>query len=563
MGGDKFAAALPRIDLSTAASNLTRNDLLPPRLDDKVGGEVGKRFTESLANEMATGGYAPRRSIAVQVPKSGLTTRPAALLSLRDRVVYHALVASLTPRIETYLVSPDVAFWPRGKPAAKRWREFDDAPAQVEATHVVLMDVSAFYESINHTILTATLIEATGRSDAVDALGDFLQAVMGTDRGLPQGLDASDPLATAFLASVDRAALREGLDYFRNGDDMRVAVRSYNDGVRAIAHIERELRRIQLSLNGEKCIIVKAETYRGQLDHVAEAKSALRQRLEQRRLEALIAGDPEVVERAAVLLDLPPEYFDGNLEEDELAQLLSDLDAPYHRLTIEERIEIAGVDLTPDDVEVACTLFRETVGDESGSERPALSKEEFHERLQDALLILTAKKDPCALSACARLLIDYPSETALLATYLGALVDESPDEVTGQIIQVITAPTFRHAWQVAWLTRPLLKMPARIPAEVIDAERPWLRSDDAGWLRRTALAQLLAATDQLNRDDLVFLWRAAPQACQPDLLHAAWIAADHGSEWASRFLHGCMGDRVNEVVIQHLGGIPHTTHESS
>jgi len=286
-----FATVADRLDLVTASSGVQRNDLLPPRREDKVGGEVGNRFRETLARDLSSGAYEPDSAIFIPVPKQTLATRPAALLSLRDRVVYDALVSTLRPRIDKALVNPEVLFWPRGMPTPKRWREFDKAPTHAPgSTHIALLDISAFYESIDHERLAVTLVEATGRHANVAALTEFLGRVMRDRRGLPQGLAASDPLATIYLAPLDRAMLRLGHEYWRNGDDMRVAVSSYSRGVGAVALVEDNLRRLGLILNGSKSRIVRVETYLQQLRHIEGVKTNLRKSLENRRLTALEAA---------------------------------------------------------------------------------------------------------------------------------------------------------------------------------------------------------------------------------------------------------------------------------
>src|SRR5262245_38231003 len=118
-----------------------RNDLLPPRLEDGVLGEVGKRFSESLKTKLTRGRYEPIRAEIVLVPKPGNTTRPAALLNLSDRVVFDALVEVLRPRIETSLLGDEIVYWPRGKVASKRWEEFEAAPLLGSKRFVALADV--------------------------------------------------------------------------------------------------------------------------------------------------------------------------------------------------------------------------------------------------------------------------------------------------------------------------------------------------------------------------------------------------------------------------------------
>jgi hypothetical protein len=158
-----FQRIVDRIDLKSA---LTRgaepNDLLPPRPEDRVGGGVGNRFIETLKRSLERGSYDPTPSYFVQVPKSSHATRPAALLSLSDRVVYDALVTTLRPRIETALLGKGILFWPRGLLSKKAWRNFEQAPLMGSDDYLIIADISAFYESIEHEQLAERLLRMTG-----------------------------------------------------------------------------------------------------------------------------------------------------------------------------------------------------------------------------------------------------------------------------------------------------------------------------------------------------------------------------------------------------------------
>lgn len=135
-----------RLDLEGALKSAsTPNDLLPPREDDKVSGELGKRFVEYLREQLSNARYSPDPAAFIQVPKPGFTSRPAALLSLTDRVIYEALVSLLRPALAKFLVPDNVVFWPREQPSRKRWRDFEQAPITEDSKYIVRADISGFY----------------------------------------------------------------------------------------------------------------------------------------------------------------------------------------------------------------------------------------------------------------------------------------------------------------------------------------------------------------------------------------------------------------------------------
>ena len=246
------------LDIEAAVGDAARrNDLIPPRVEDKVSGELGRRFYERLARDLERGLYDPQPAYFVAVPKNSLITRPAAILSLADRVVYEAIISVLRPRIESFLLGEDVVYWPRGQRSAKRWEDFERAALRSDYDYVVRSDVTAFYESVEHERLADTIVEATGYREVADALVHFLGRIMQSDRGLPQGLGGSDVLATVYLAKVDLGVTRRGVEYMRHGDDIRVAAKTYRDGRLAVGYLEAEVRRLGLVLNGEKTRVLK------------------------------------------------------------------------------------------------------------------------------------------------------------------------------------------------------------------------------------------------------------------------------------------------------------------
>jgi Reverse transcriptase (RNA-dependent DNA polymerase) len=148
-----------------------------------------------------------------------------------------------------------------------------------EGAYIVRADVSGFYESIDHRLLHQVLVTLTGKVDLVDALLDFLGQVMSAPRGLPQGLDTSDALATAYLSNVDSEVLRVIHHYWRHGDDIRMTVSDHDEGRRAVHHLEQQLRAAQLLLNAEKTRVLHRETYQHQLTAVEKRRSEVRRKL--------------------------------------------------------------------------------------------------------------------------------------------------------------------------------------------------------------------------------------------------------------------------------------------
>jgi len=510
-----------------------RGDLLPPRGDDDTGGEVGRRFHESLRYRIETDSYRADQVFIVPVPKPRYTTRPAAVLTLADRTVLQALVDRLAPVIETRLLDTDVVFAPRATEERRPWTEFENHPLRADPRYVVRTDIFGYYDAISHELLVRKLIDATGLTPVSRAVGDFLDETMQWDRGLPQGERASGPIASIFLDDVDRAMIRL-YDYARSGDDIRIAAPSYSQGREAIAHLEADLRRIGLALNDSKTKVLRAETYRQQLRDVEAARQELGDRLHAARIDTL----EDRLEYAESL-----EELEGIVTD----QLLWGLYAGTH--TIQDVIQDMAPLLQPDIVEIAERLFTETVEKAPGNP-DALSRESFHGRLIRSLRMLSAAGSVAGLEHVGMLLRRFPDETNEVAFYLKAAAERDPDRVKDVIQSFLMGRLFRYEWQETWLYEALA---AALPLneDLVGYLSRKAADEGEGWFLRVKAAVLLGKHGVGDQVLLERMWRLVPTALRPDVIAAAaWLETRFG--WARTFLQGLRGDAVHEVVVTHV-----------
>jgi hypothetical protein len=530
-----FIELVDELDLDAAVRRGSeRNDLLPPRLEDAVLGEVGKRFSESLQTRIERGRYEPTRAEVVLVPKPGNTTRPAALLTLADRVVYDGIVEILRPRVDTALLGNEVVLWPRGITIPKRWREFEQAPLLGNSNFVAVADVTGFYETIEHECLREVLVTATGRRTAVNALMEFLGRVMGSPKGIPQGLAASDPLATAYLSPVDAAMARSCLNYTRHGDDVRIAVSSVSDARRALHAFEIELRRVGLLVNGAKAMIIPRKRYEAMLANTERVREVAREALFQARV-----GE----------LEEDKEELDRVLKETDNEQL--GWDHLYHgTMTFAEVIEKLQAHLLPDDMEVAIHVLRDALNKRPGTE-DGLSREEFHFRVTSSLIQLSAGKSPLALDMVAEILARFPEKTEVVAGYLASQKEDAAEAVAGKVVEILSEERFRTDWETAWLLAVL----GKFHNSMVARQQPLLRGialdeGQSHYCRAEAL-KILGMQGELDHMVVRRLWNIAPYCFHPDLVAAAHYARGKES-WCEPFLAGAMEDPINKVVVRHL-----------
>lgn len=530
-----FQAVADQIDLSEVfRQGLKRNDLLPSRLEDSVAAEVGKRFSEGLADRVQRGRYDPSPAEFIYVPKPGYTTRPAALLTLSDRLVYETLVEALRARIDSAMVGGGVAYWPRGIVSDKKWREFEAGCVEGGVAYVAVADVTGFYESIEHERLRETLVDLTGRRKIVDALVDFLDRVMGSKKGIPQGLVPSDAIATAYLTPLDHAMGRECIEYSRHGDDIRIGADSFAEARRNIYLLECELRARGLLLNASKATIMRADSYRNGLNEGDRVIDETRRALLKKRIESLRGDDSAISKllKKAGRDDLGWDFF-------------------YHgRISFGEMVAQLSGHITTPDGEVAAAVFLDAMKHRLGSRKP-LTRESFHHRVASSLVRLAVAGSPVALQYVGELLSVAPEKTELVANYLMAMPASERVSVLREVFALLESDTFRTAWEKAWLLRVVQKNGGKLTKSMRNTISRLAESEEEQAIVRVEAVKALAAAAECDRALIRRLWNTAPIVFHPDLVAAVHAVKDKFS-WCAAFLDSVKDEPINVVVLKRL-----------
>lgn len=209
------------------------------------------------------------------VPKRDGLTRTGHQIPLIDRTLYQALVDSFLHSVEPRMASRDHVYGyraiaprrspkPFGKKPFHQWLEFHRKVKAVAATGtyeaVVETDIASFFEQIPHRQMQTELLNLGVSRETAGELRSLLTALMdGDERGIPQGNDASSVIASMYLAQVDRAMLRGGVEYYRYMDDIRMFARSEREARRLLRDLESEVRKLGLNLQpGKTRILVGA-----------------------------------------------------------------------------------------------------------------------------------------------------------------------------------------------------------------------------------------------------------------------------------------------------------------
>ncbi len=259
-------------------------------------------FVSSISRELILGQYAPQRGELVRAAKSNGLSRPLCFLTVRDALVFKALVVTaklhLIADAEDWVELEDqkqeqnggeakvpagssfdwFSFWLAEQGMLKEMMDDETVDYFVES------DIANFYPSIRLDVVREHLLYQTNLTkEAVRLCVQIIDGVMPRSdysetslMGLPQEqLDASRPIAHSLLVHVDKEFQKEGVvrRYSRYMDDIVMTVPTVEDGESVISRLQARLESIGLYPNPSKTRIVHKKQF--VIDHMVEAQADL------------------------------------------------------------------------------------------------------------------------------------------------------------------------------------------------------------------------------------------------------------------------------------------------
>lgn len=443
-------------------------------------------LAKAVQRKLQRGARWPRSEV-VDVRKPGHGIRPVSLMSPEVRVAYRAIVSAVIP--------PEA----RADRSAARYAEFVTEPvraafdnvagfqfiADSKYSHVVIADVAAFYEYIDHAVLRDEFDLAGANISLVDGLLGLLADIEGHGFGIPQRSAPSDWISEYYAARVERWVVRDGFDTWKYSDDFRVGCTSYAEALRAIESLSRGARDVGLVLNDRKTATPSFLTY---LMHQSGSEIN----------EASVSIDPSDVE-AAVSSDYSPDDEDQAVEEAD--QTLQKLWEPNDQ----------GEPWT-----AQLWDLRKLDGDQ-------------HRAVRRALNTLTKHADPRGLPQLLSILVFQPAMTHQVMGYASAVaqVDES---AVAALFDVAIAKVSLNEWQRAWVAYGIRSCEVEVSQD--DERFDWLQRqlvERPGSLSAAEAAVTLAGLGHVGFELLEGLLRSASDDIAPWYLHALGVLNAAGS----------------------------------
>jgi RNA-directed DNA polymerase len=220
---------------------------------------------EGIKAKLLKGSFAPSAARRRDIPKANGGTRPLSIPNVLDRFVQQMLLQVMTPLFEPIFSESSHGFRP-GR-SAHGAIQAAQRHAQEGRDWVVDMDITQFFDRVNHDILMTQVSRVVRDKRVLQLIGRFLRAgivlpegcCVRSEEGTPQGGPLSPLLANIYLDKLDKELERRGYQHVRYADDCNVYVSSQKAAQRALENISQWIgRHLRLQINAEKSGIGRA-----------------------------------------------------------------------------------------------------------------------------------------------------------------------------------------------------------------------------------------------------------------------------------------------------------------
>ncbi|HPO14259.1 MAG TPA: reverse transcriptase domain-containing protein [Candidatus Hydrogenedentes bacterium] len=209
--------------------------------------------------------YFPKVVVEREIPKGDGKYRKLAIPTVTDRLVQRMLLIELTKVVDPTFSHGSFGFRPgRSQIDAIRLARIHFMEG---FGFVVDIDITAFFDNIDRN----TLMMQMGRYRIDDRIMTVINRFASAGRlikgdiriprvGIPQGGPLSPFLANVYLDDLDRLLERHGCLFVRYADDIRIAVRTQEEGEEMMNLVASFLKNeLGLDINISKSLVTKAE----------------------------------------------------------------------------------------------------------------------------------------------------------------------------------------------------------------------------------------------------------------------------------------------------------------
>ncbi|MGK5090449.1 group II intron reverse transcriptase/maturase [Deltaproteobacteria bacterium TL4] len=221
-----------------------------------------KQHWRQILASLRDGSYHPQPVLRVSIDKPDGGKRDLGIPAITERVIMQAIAQVLTPLFDPGFSEYSFGFRPNrsAKMGVEQVRDYIKEGYKI----AVDMDLSKFFDRVNHDILMTRLGQTIRDKRLLRLIGLFLRAGVMIDnqfakthQGVPQGSPLSPILSNIVLDELDKELEKRGHRFARYADDSIVLVKSLRAGKRVLASITQFVEgKLKLKINEEKSQVV-------------------------------------------------------------------------------------------------------------------------------------------------------------------------------------------------------------------------------------------------------------------------------------------------------------------
>jgi group II intron reverse transcriptase/maturase len=249
--GENYAQALVAVKRNQGAAGIDR--MTTAQLDSHLQANWW-----ILKDKLLKGTYVPSPVRRVEIPKPSGGTRMLGIPTVQDRFIQQLLLQAMTPIFDRQFSQHSYGFRP-GRSAQDAMRAAQQY-AQGGKDWVVDIDITKFFDHVNHDILMGRIAEVIRDKRVLHLIGKYLRrgamvdgVVTASAEGTPQGGPLSPMLANIYLDALDKELERRGHSFCRYADDCNVYVGSQSAAERTLVSVQGWIEKhLRLKVNAAK-----------------------------------------------------------------------------------------------------------------------------------------------------------------------------------------------------------------------------------------------------------------------------------------------------------------------